>query len=308
MNQLEIIAKKYTNNEYSKSDYIDEMYKFHQLLFDYSEFLKNTGVSKIEIFDNDVVMTFRDSNVKMNCIEGDKRIACLDSLNFFSYELEELNMQYNLITEDDIIFDIGGNYGWYAMHLAKKFLNSKIISFEPIPKTYNQFLKNIIYNNISNIEVHNFGLSDKPGSFSFYFDPNLSVNASLSNVSDSKSAVEIICKVDTLDDFVQKTNTKKIDFIKCDIEGAELFALKGAINSIVKYRPKLFVEMLRKWTLKFNYHPNDIIEFLKDIGYKCFYINGINLVEISEITNTTIETNFIFLHEEKHQDLIAQFL
>jgi FkbM family methyltransferase len=308
MNQLESIAKKYSNNEYSKSDYIDEMYKFHQLLFDYSEFIKNTGISKIEIFDNDVIMTFRDSNVKMNCIEGDKRIACLDSLNFLSYELEELNMQYNLISKDDVIFDIGGNYGWYAMHLAKKFPISKIISFEPIPKTHNQFLKNINYNNISNIEVHNFGLSDKPGSFSFYFDPNLSVNASLSNVSESKSAVEIICKVDTLDDFVQKTNTKKIDFIKCDIEGAELFALKGSINSLVKYQPKLFVEMLRKWTFKFNYHPNDIIEFLKEIGYRCFFINGEKLIEIFEITNSTIETNFIFLHEEKHQDSISQFL
>lgn len=308
MNQLENYAIKYSNNQFSKLDYIDEMYKCHQLLFDYAMYLKNTGISKIEIIDNDVIMTFRDSNVKMNCIEGDKRIACLDSLNFFNYELDELKMQYNLIREDDIIFDIGGNYGWYAMHLANKFPKSKIFSFEPIPKTYNQFLKNKELNNISNIEVLNFGLSDSRGSFSFYFDPNLSVNASLSNVSDSKNVIEVICNVDTLDEYVEKNKVEKIDFIKCDIEGAELFALKGALDSLVKFKPKLFVEMLRKWTTKFSYHPNDIINFLTKIGYRCFIINGKKLQEIYEVTNSTIETNFIFLHNEKHQDSISKFI
>ena len=307
MNQLEKEYNKYYNKEYNKIEYIDEMYKFHQILFDYSKFITNTEIQKIEILDNEVVMVFRNSNVKIICVEGDKRIACLDALNFHSYETDELEMQYSLISKNDVIFDIGGNYGWYALHLSKKFPLSKIYSFEPISYTYDIFLKNIKINNSNNILVHNFGLSDKVGNFSFYYDPNLSVNASLNNVSESKNAVEIKCKVDTLDDFVQDNNINKIDFIKCDIEGAELFALKGSIKTLKKHKPKLFIEMLRKWSSKFNYIPNDIILLLKNLGYKCFVIDNHYLREILIVTDETIETNYIFLHSEKHNELIIKF-
>lgn len=304
---LELNSNKYLNKEYSKNLYIDEMYAIHQLLFNYSKYISKTDINKIEILDHEVVMCFRNSGIKMYCIEGDKRIACLDALNFKNYEQEELEMQYSLISKDDAIIDIGGNYGWYALHLSKKFPSSTIHSFEPIPKTYETFLRNIKLNNSSNIIVNNFGLSETSGNFSFFFDPNLSVNASLNNVSESKNAVEIKCNVETLDSYVLLNGITKIDFIKCDIEGAELFALKGALNSINKFKPKLFVEMLRKWTSKFNYKPDDIILFLKDIGYMCFKIQNEKLIEIKNVTDETIETNFIFLHREYHKDLILKF-
>lgn len=307
MNQIEKKYNKYYNKEYTKIEYIDEMYKFHQLLFDYSKYISSTEIEKIEISDNEVVMVFRNSNVKLICVEGDKRIACLDALNFHSYESDEIEMQYSLISQRDVIFDIGGNYGWYALHLSKKFPLSKIYSFEPISLTYDIFLKNIKINNAHNVLVHNFGLSDKIGNFSFYYDPNLSVNASLNNVSESKNAVEIKCNVDTLDDYVKNNNINKIDFIKCDIEGAELFALKGSLKTLNKYKPKLFIEMLRKWSSKFNYIPNDIIFLLKNLGYKCFVIDNQNLREIVSVTDETIETNFIFLHTDKHEELIEKY-
>ena len=63
--------------------------------------------------------------------------------------------------------------------------------------------------------------------------------------------------------------------------------------------------MLRKWTKKFHYHPNEIIDLLKNIGYGCFKITqGCLLNEVFEINENTIETNFVFLHKEKHNSLI----
>jgi FkbM family methyltransferase len=295
---------KFESQLIGKVEYIDCMYELHQNLFDYSNYLSKTGICKIEIFENNVIMTFKDSNVKMICVEGDKRIACIDSLNFLSYEEEELSMQYQLIEKNDVVFDIGGNYGWYSIHVSLKFPSNEIYTFEPVPNTFSILNNNIQLNNVNNIKTFNIGLSNEVGEFTFYCDPNLTVNASLNNVNENPNAIEVSCKVDVLDHFVLKNSIDKIDFIKCDIEGAELFALLGSKNSIIKFKPKIFIEMLRKWASKFNYHPNDIIFFLKELGYKCFIIKELSLEEITEVTDFTNETNFVFLHTSKHSELI----
>jgi FkbM family methyltransferase len=298
----------FENHSLNKNEYIDKMYGVHELLFDYAEYLNKTGISSIEIKDENVIMTFKDSNVKMICIKGDKRIACIDSLNFLSYEEEELSMQYRLIEENDVVFDIGGNYGWYAIHIAKKFPKNEIFSFEPVPSTYANLKENITLNDVNNIRVINTGLSNKKGEFVFYCDPKLTVNASLNNVNDNANALEVTCRVDILDEYVKNNGIEKIDFIKCDIEGAELFALLGAKESIKEFKPKIFVEMLRKWAAKFNYHPNDIILFLKELGYNCYIINSQFLEEVEEVTESTIETNFVFLNAKKHALLIENLV
>jgi FkbM family methyltransferase len=306
MNKLIKTRLNYESKSINKVEYIDEMYKIHKNLFDYSQFLPQTGIYSIEIIDGKVIMTFRESNVKMICIEDDKRIACIDSINFLSYEEDELLMQYSLIEENDVVFDIGGNYGWYSIHIAKKFPNNKIYTFEPLPNTFSTLINNINLNDTQNINPINIGLSKEKGEFTFYCDPNLTVNASLTNVGENSNAIEVKCKVDVLDSFVMENSIKKLDFIKCDIEGAELFALLGAKKSILEFKPKIFIEMLRKWSAKFGYHPNDIISYLKDLGYSCYIINGHTLLKIFEVTENTHETNFVFLHNTAHIKLINQ--
>jgi hypothetical protein len=99
----------------------------------------------------------------------------------------------------------------------------------------------------------------------------------------------------------------KVDFIKCDCEGAELLVFKGAKNVIYADKPIVFTEMLRKWSAKFGYHPNDIINFFGELGYSCFYSNLDKLAQIDEVNDSTIETNFIFLHRGKHKSVIRNF-
>lgn len=307
MNNFEKHRNLFLESKISKVEFIDLMYQIHENLFEYSHEMAKTSISKIEILDAKVIMTFKESEVKILCIQGDKRIACLDAFNFKSYEEEELIMQYKLIQDHDTIIDIGGNYGWYSLHVAKKYPKSRVYTFEPIPTTYNYLNFNINLNQISNIIPINKGLSDNVGEFTFFCDPNLTVNASLNNVNDNPKAIQVICNVDVLDEFVQTNEIKKVDFIKCDIEGAEIFALKGGIKTIQEQKPKLFIEMLRKWTRKFEYHPNEIIELLKNLGYCCFKISKNSLLEeIFEIKENTIETNFVFLHKEEHKGLINE--
>ena len=72
----------------------------------------------------------------------------------------------------------------------------------------------------------------------------------------------------TIDRILYDNNLKKVNFIKLDIEGAELMALKGGLLSLKKYKPGIVVECGR--TEEFT----KIYDFLKKLNYKAYLMNN----------------------------------
>jgi FkbM family methyltransferase len=297
---------KFQNGKIEKSDYIDTMYGLHARLFEYSQYIKQTDISSIEIQDDCIIMTLRKSGIKLKCETLDKRVAPIEILNFNSYEKADASMILNLLDPQMVFFDIGANVGWYSMSVGKHDSSIQVYSFEPIPQTFMMLEKNISLNEFSNIKVFNQGLSDKNQKLVFYFDPCESGNASSRNLKDNISAKEIISHAGKLDDFVNEHNITQLDFIKCDVEGAELLVFKGGLDSISAYQPIIFTEMLRKWSKKFDYHPNEIIKLLAELGYRSFTEKNGQLIEFFTMDENTIQTNFFFLHSEKHLQKIQK--
>lgn len=288
----------------TKQDYIVKMHDCHQRLFEYAEFIKATDIKNIEISDGLVVMTSRESGVKMVCDPDDHRIAPIEALNFGHYEKEECDMILRLIDEGQTVFDIGGNFGWIALVVAKERA-ARVLSFEPIPRTFEYLQQNVALNGVDSIELFNFGFSEQEEDLEFFYYPEGSCNASAANLSGSEGVEKITCRVKRLDDFVQERGVGP-DFIKCDVEGAELFVFRGGVETLKRDRPVIFAELLRKWAGKFGYHPNEVIDLLKDCGYRCFAVEDGGLREVSKIDDQTVETNFFFLHAEKHSQEISE--
>ncbi|MFM6399666.1 MAG: FkbM family methyltransferase [Planktothrix sp.] len=299
MNLLQM-QLNYESGLLEKPQYIDEMYKFHQALFEYSQLLRATDIAKIEIVDDGVIFTSRNRGVKIYCDQADKRTAPFEILNFKVYEKVDSEMIFRLIEPGFNVFDIGANIGWYSLNIAKIHSHTtKIWSFEPIPKTFSSLTRNVAMNEVQNIQLHNFGFSNEEKELKFYVQPEASVSASSANITGSNNIIEIVCHVKRLDDFIRETGLK-IDFIKCDVEGGELFVYQGGLQSIQINQPIIFTEMLRKWSAQFNYHPNEIINLLSGIGYRCFTVKENYLYEFFLMEDKTVETNFFFLHSEKH--------
>lgn len=307
MNKLIKLKNDFENKIITKQEYIKKMYsEFHSVLFDYANNIWNTDISKIEIVENEIIMTFRDSWIKLICNENDERIPPIEAINFGNYESEEMEMQLKLINSGDTVFDIWANIWRYSTHIAKLKSNIKVFSFEPIPNTYKCLLENIKINNLKNIETFNFWFADTKGSFEFYCDSSLSANASLANVSNNEKINKIKCNIEKLDDFT-KNKKIKIDFIKCDVEWAEFLVFKGGIDTIKNNLPIVFSEMLRKWMSKFDHHPNQLINLFKEIGYECFILDNEKLKILKSVDENTIQTNYFFLHKEKHLKQIQEF-
>ncbi len=285
------LKKAYKAGRLAKPAYIDAMNEQHRLLHDYAAYIEGTDIGGIEISDNEVAMTMRGTGVKLFCKRDDKRIAPLEILNFGSLEKNEAAMAIRLIREGDTVFDIGANIGWYTLTLSRLFKRLNISAFEPIPETFRQLKRHAAVNGARSARLFNFGFSDKAETKTFYFSPRNSVNASAADLAAGGRKVR--CKVRRLDDFARG---KQIDFIKCDVEGAELLVFKGGLKTIARCRPVIFTEMLRKWAAPFGYHPNEIIDLLGGLGYRCFTTKGRKLIPFGRMTDKTVETNFFFLH------------
>lgn len=139
------------------------------------------------------------------------------------------------ICDDDIVLDCGAFNGNSSLSLARQCDDGgRVYAFEPNPSVFNILKDNIESYSQQNIYPVNLGVSESKGKIRFRsagaasnFDPNGNI------------------EVDTIsiDEFVEEHQLEKIDFLKFDVEGSELNALKGATKTIRKYRPKIAISV-----------------------------------------------------------------
>lgn len=305
-NKLSQLKEDFLSKKITKQSYIDQAFDFHSVLFQYKDHLKSSDISKIEIIDNDIIITSRLDGIKMYVDFEDKRSTQLEILNFGTYEGDDSILMYELIQPNNIIFDIGANLGWYSLNFSKLSSKGKVFAFEPLPKTYEKCQRNLALNEANNVQLYNLALSNQEGEIKFFYNEKSSGSSSMKNLLELENTVEITCTLSTLDSFVE-ANGGMIDFIKCDVEGAELLVFQGALSTLKNAQPIVFTEMLRKWSAKYDYHPNDIISLFKDYDYECYYSNSNKLHKIIAVTEDTLETNFFFLHSVKHRNIIEKY-
>jgi len=288
------LRNKYYKNQIDKAEYIKKMYEgFYNNLFILSHGIKNTEIEKIEILENEVLLTNKDG-LKLAIPQYDHRTAPLEAINFYSYESGDSKIIEESLRSSKVFVDVGANIGWYTLGAAAKYPDLQVYSFEPMPTTFGWLNKNKDLNDLNNVHLFNFGLSNEDDEIDFYYSPEGSGNASARNLTNKDDTIKITVNVKIMDK-MEEFKSIKIDFMKIDVEGAELFALQGAIKLIERDRPVIFCEILRKWSKQFNYVPDDILIFLRDLGYECFEIieDGI-LNRIKNIDENTVATNFLF--------------
>jgi len=134
-----------------------------------------------------------------------------------------------------VLFDIGAWTGDTAIKFAKLIdQNGKIVAFEPTPHSMADLCKNIHDEGLENKVIPvAAGVSDRNG----YAWIQLAQHSSSNCISSTGS---VLVNITTIDDFCNEVKMVP-DFIKMDIEGSEMAALRGATNTIVKYGPGLQV-------------------------------------------------------------------
>lgn len=191
----------------------------------------------------------------------------MDTIRFF----HEQSLEY----KHPFMLDIGANTGTFCL-LPKINPDIKGIAFEPTPDIYEILKKNILLNNIQNkMKTMPIALSDKKGVATLKYPRSGKDSgfACLGKPLRFNDWIEVEVPTDTLDNIALQQKIEKVDLIKIDTEGCELFVLKGGEGLIREYYPGILAEFYEQNTLQFGYHADQIKDLLFSWGYSCKQIS-----------------------------------
>jgi len=188
-----------------------------------------------------------------------------------SYEFNTQLLFEKTIRKGSTVFDLGGHVGFYTM-LSSVLVGTegKVFVFEPVPRNLFYLKGHLRLNRISNVTVIEAAVSDKKGMVSFDDSPGSSMGHI---ASDGKIQVETV----VLDELIFKGEMPAPDFMKIDIEGAEMLALSGARSMLAKYHPNIIL------STHGDVVHQECCSFLKSLGYKLQPIDGMPLAQSKEI-------------------------
>lgn len=241
-------------------------------------------------------------------------------------ELIRLKKRYNkekyiylkLIQKGDTVIEGGANIGYFTRLFAQIIGKAgELHAFEPTPSTFKILELNCAQAKLPHFPKLNcLGLSNKAGTATIHIPEGDSGQASLAphkvgswggaNTSSTQSIM-----LTTLDNYSQQEELKKIDFLKLDIEGAELLALKGGINTLEAFLPIIHMEVCTHFLQDFDAQPKDLIRLLENLGYDRFLSYEQNIQSPRDLRKLTSEAltkslNVICACSDIHRDRLKQ--
>lgn len=192
------------------------------------------------------------------------RFSFDNQMKTFKPVISEIN---NLVKNKGTVLQAGGNCGVYTFEYAKHYEN--VYTFEPDTTNMNCLILNTLQSN--NIIKFQACLGDKHGMTAIQ-NPLEIMDIGSIHVKTEKELDERMLVVHSRPNVpilkIDDIHFDNLDLIHLDIEGYELYALRGGIETIKKYKPLIVLEVCENGhSERFGYTRHDLEEFLKSLGY-----------------------------------------
>lgn len=188
------------------------------------------------------------------------------------YEILVAALYNQIVAPGEIVVDGGANIGWHAAPLARRVgPHGLVIAFEPVPLLFKELERNV--GGLA-VELHQLALSDSDGTASFVVDDKTTALSHIRHHFDKPGGgkSEIVVETATIDNVVK---SRKIDFIKLDLEGADFLAILGARATISSGRPPIIFENGRAWPARcYDYSADDFFSFFEQVNYVIYDLHG----------------------------------
>jgi FkbM family methyltransferase len=171
------------------------------------------------------------------------------------------------------VIDVGAHIGWYSLKAASAVgPKGHVIAVEPNHETLVELRANIRASGAGGvIAVAPVACADSETTLTFYAAPRRNTGeSSLSATNASQEgaiAASYSVRARRLDDIVKEAGVNRVDAIKIDVEGAEFLVLKGAAETLDRYRPVVVVELVDRQLKAMGSSVAEVEAFLRAHGY-----------------------------------------
>lgn len=206
------------------------------------------------------------------------------------------------LSEGSVALDIGAAYGRYAYRMSALVGDSgRIYCFEPGDYSHKVLRGIIRFHQLKNIVSVKKAASDAEGTAALTIPvkkknklgPSL---AHLATGKDPEGIVQGGVAMTTIDRFVEQTGIKQVDFIKCDVEGAEMRAFTGAKAALERFKPPVLSEVDETHLNKFGSSRKQLLEFFRKLGYQPFRLTDNTFQRIESLDE---DHNYFFFHPQR---------
>lgn len=246
-----------------------KLYSFNEKIMNIIGFRSNIKVQTVSNFN---YLLFSDNiTLKFPVFQN---LADFESINHYFYNYE--------LSEGEIVVDAGAYVGVFSMYAGKKVgKKGKVIALEPNPKIYQKLCSNIILNGLEEVVI-----PVNKGLWSFAGELEMVSKNAISSISCSRKrhASNVKVSVSTLDSILSELDIDKIDFVKMDIEGAEIEALKG-MQSMLSKGTRFAIASYHELNKRQSCH--EVEREFRSKGYECLTPSS------SHLTTHAYKKNYI---------------
>jgi FkbM family methyltransferase len=256
---------------------------------------------KVESFQTDIGIYYLPTDIETDII-----IKTMKSGQIFEPEILETAKRF--IRRGSVVLDLGANFGQMSL-LFSELVGEEghIYSFEASDEICEILKKNIEVNNRNNITPICKAVFDSIGETKFYPEPDFSRFGSYGSYGIDPKAVDgrtvNTITIDSLD--IKGT----ISFMKVDIQGSDLFALKGARETIMRNRMPILFEYEKQFQEEFGTSFVDYMQFVESVQYRVVeVITDINFLIIPKEMNIDITTGLNSLSNKNKRHIQKKFI
>jgi FkbM family methyltransferase len=188
------------------------------------------------------------------------------------YERHLTTLLPRLLPSNGVALDVGANAGAITLSMAHLAPAGQVVAFEAAPPNADRLEANIARSGMRNVRVERVALYDRPCELSLSYMHEHSGGAS---VADRGSTTAVRIPAITLDGWVRTNAIGRVDLVKIDVEGSEVRVLRGARETLRRFRPTLIVEC-NPVTLsqQDGATTDDLLDAFDDLGYQLGWIVG----------------------------------
>jgi FkbM family methyltransferase len=188
-------------------------------------------------------------------------------------------MLARLVPKDAVVFDVGAHAGQYTKLFARTARGGRVYAFEP-GSYARAILRAVVWlHGLGNVAVLPMALGAAAGvaPMTLPVKHRGSLGFGLSHLGAPQDrwriVVQELVSITTIDTAADALALDRLDFIKADIEGWELRLLRGAENTLRRFRPRLLIELSQEHLARAGDRMSEVFDFLAVLGYQGFRLD-----------------------------------